>query len=95
MTYNGHKNYETFVVADWLSNNQPDYSNWLGVAIDILKSGDEYPIVELASRLQNAAESSKPSGVEFWDVLINAALIEVDWCEIAEKFIDVAKEEIE
>ena len=94
MTYNGHKNYETWVVSNWLNNDYVDYQYWMGAAKDILRADAEFPVEALTERLQNAAEASKPEGIGFYSDLIQAALNEVSWYDIAETFIESAKEEL-
>jgi hypothetical protein len=96
--YQGWANYETWVVALWLDNDQGSYEYWREV-LDELRSeeggfrseydpesvSDEDLVKrELADRLKADHEEAMPEVDGVYADLLNAALSEVDWREIAE-----------
>ncbi len=104
--YNGWKNYETWNVALWIDNDQGSYSQRQEMAQeawDNAASGDAYKgqtredsaKYSLSKALQEWIEEMNPlaSEASMFSDLLNAALSEVDWYEIAENFLeDVEKE---
>lgn len=79
-TYNGWKNYETWCVALWIDNEPGEYLFWRDRAkatLSELELADE-----LKSHHEDAIHDMKLYG--FAADLMNAALSEVDWREIAE-----------
>ena len=87
-TYNGWKNYETWNVALWLGNdsNTADY-------IDEMLEGTK-DISEAADMLKDYVEEQQPDlPASMFVDLLNAALCEVDWYEIAKTYLDNRKEE--
>lgn len=99
MAYNGWKNYETWNVALWIDNDQGSYSQRCEMAQDAWDNadGDEDEAKrKLADALKDWIEEMNPlaSEASMFSDLMNAALGEVDWYEIAENFLeDVDKEE--
>ena len=103
MAYNGWKNYETWNVALWIDNDQGNYNHRQSLAQDAWDDAEagRYSTREqnaksaLADSLKDWIEEQNPLANEasmFAD-LMNAALSEVDWYEIAENFLeDVDKE---
>ena len=92
-TYNGWTNYETWVVHLWLTNDEASYLHWRErtrqVVADSENSEDEPAARQLAVEICDAIEEE--CAVEAACLaadLMNAALAEVDWQEIAEAFID-------
>lgn len=71
-TYSGYKNYETWAVALWISNEESSYNYWREVAQEILDSvvsdRDADPTEDemddatgqLASRIKDEFEESQP-----------------------------------
>lgn len=106
MAYNGWKNYETWNVALWIDNDQGSYSQRQEMTQDAWKNAEasktftkiEQAKIDLADALKEWIEDQNPLAEEasmFTD-LLNAALSEVDWYEMAENFLeDVEKEEEE
>lgn len=89
-TYNGWKNYETWLVNIWLSNDQGTHECWQERAKNYMNwvSGDEKEAAELlSSALKDWTEEGTPELTGLYADLINAALSEVDWYEIAEHYI--------
>ncbi len=100
--YNGWTNYETWVVALWMDNERGTHDYWLSVAAEI--SSDNSPEfiqdrtqqrITLSERLKDEHEESLPEVEGFAADLLNAAMSEVDWFEIAEHLIaDSAEQDV-
>jgi hypothetical protein len=93
--YNGWFNYETWLVKLWMDNDEGAYRMWQGIAKEV---NDEYPkrdnaVGQLSKRLQAEHEEAAPETTGLWADLMNAALAEVNWFEIAEHLIDEVREE--
>jgi hypothetical protein len=99
-TYNGWTNYETWNVALWLSNDEGTYNYTRERADEIKASASEHHNVpsiwtedeaarfELADWLKEYVEESAPDlGASMFADLLNAALSDVDWAEIAENIL--------
>ncbi len=93
-TYNGWSNYETWAVNLWISNEEGSYRYWTDRTRELVaECADEDANRSALSRL---AEELKESIHEACAIdkaslasdLMNAALGEVDWCEIARSMID-------
>jgi hypothetical protein len=79
--YQGWKNSETWQVALWLDNDQ----GLNAVSAEMAQTIQDPN--QLAESLKNLVEEAKPDlGASLWDDMINWALAEVDWVEIAEHF---------
>lgn len=89
MTYNGWKNYETWVVALWIDNDEGSYNE----SRDLIRDCKE--TYEAADILKNWIEEMNPlnDSASPWSDLLGAALSEVDWFEIAENYLSEMKEE--
>lgn len=100
-TYQGFKNYETFTVAVILENNQGDYEYWHERAQEIQgEIGEGYEeseywkpeekvIFSIADEMEAQFRDQKE---EFnlpapFGTLLNAALDEVNWREVAESML--------
>ena len=94
-SYNGWKNYETWCVSLWLSNDEGLYHASRELAAeyveDLPASGGAWELGEtLKSFVDDLAEETCPgsrSGASFVADLLGAALSEVDWLEIAENLL--------
>ena len=100
--YNGWTNYETWAVNLWLENEERTYFYWRAQAeshrteaqaCDEVKNGiwttDEAAKFNLADQLKNELENESPiSEASLYSDLLNAALTEVNWPEVAESFLD-------
>jgi hypothetical protein len=102
--YNGWKNYETWVVMLWIDNERGTYGHWRDAAREALRDAEPTPPLTrresahfaLAARLQDETEESAPclDAGPYAD-LLNAALAEVDWHEIAAALLeDVTPDEV-
>lgn len=102
--YNGWTNYETWAVALWLDNEQGSYDYWRERAREVFgeyESGDQdndkqcaYSV--LADELQEQHQEALPEVQGFAADLLNAAMSEVNWYEIASHYVDeVATEKTE
>jgi hypothetical protein len=104
--YNGWTNYETWNAALWLDNDQGSYNYWCEQAQECYANAEpsssftkeEQAVLDLADMLKSdgeeRAEQWMPDQSSFFADMLNAALSEVNWHEIAEHYIsDVEKDE--
>lgn len=98
--YNGWTNYETWLINLHLSNEQGSYLHWTERAAEVLADGvetatgtrEQNASYALAAEMKGEFEENVPEVLPVWSDLINAALSEVNWFEIAEHWITDAKE---
>jgi hypothetical protein len=97
MSYNGYTNYETWAVSTWLDNERGSYFGWLNRAKELLEDDTETANTELAHEIRQHLDEFHPlaDSASLYSDLLNAALAKVDWYEVAEGFIETAKEELE
>jgi hypothetical protein len=105
MGYNGWSNYETWAVALWIDNEQGSYTYSRELAREALdtarEEGHEFFSVEenataiLAHELENEHEQGAPEVEGVYADLLNAALSEVDWREIASNYVEEVAAELE
>jgi hypothetical protein len=104
--YNGWNNYETWNVALWIDNDQGSYSqrqemaqaSWDNAEADRHFTREERATLALAKELEDWIGEMNPLAdqASMFTDLLNAALGQVDWHEIAENFLtDVEKTEEE
>jgi hypothetical protein len=80
-TYNGWSNYETWNAKLWLDNDQ-------GTADEMNRMARHAEAGKLAQEIKAfVLECSPDLGASMFADLLNAALSEVDWYEIAEAYI--------
>ena len=88
-TYNGWTNYETWCVHLWLSNDEGTYRYWREEAGRHLKEDREDARYSLARQLKSELEEASPlAEASLFSDLLNAALSEVDWHEVADAFLE-------
>jgi hypothetical protein len=102
-TYNGWRNYETWVTNLWLSNEEGTYDHWREEARKAWREAEATDIFtryqvarhELAKHLKDEIEEHCPCWYAgLYGDLLNAALSEIDWYEVAEAFLeDIADQE--
>lgn len=87
--YNGWTNYETWCVNLWLSNDSNDYNT----VKDICRGGKDY---DAAQRLKEFVEELQPDlEASMFSDLLNAAISEVNWMEVAQAFREEEEKEEE
>lgn len=97
--YNGWTNYETWNVALWLDNEEGSYSYWTEQAQDRWNDAglmthhcwtrEEAATYTLADQLKDELTEANPlQEASLYCDLLNAALSEVNWSEIARHYID-------
>src|SRR3954466_6699808 len=90
--YNGWTNYETWVVRLWLDNEEPSYRYWTGQASRWHGRCDA--ACRLAEQLKEELSDGSPvNEPTVYGDLMNAALEEVNWLEIAESYLEDLDEE--
>lgn len=90
-SYNGWSNYETWNVKLWIDNEQSEYEYWREHTRECWESNDrdrKGAIYDLAAELRTYHEEHTPTVTGVYADLLNAALSEVDWYEIAEAMLD-------
>lgn len=101
--YNGWYNYETWLVNLWITNDSGSDSYWRSTAQEAYDRADgdscftkeENSALDLAKVLEEQIEEESPTTgmADLYADLLNAALSEVNWHEIAEHFIEDCKKE--
>lgn len=96
--YNGWKNYETWVVALWASNDQGSAEYTQEMAQDAYSRAEasrhhtrmERATLNLSESLKSWMEEQNPlaSDASVWSDLLGAALSEVDYREWAENLLE-------
>jgi hypothetical protein len=102
-TYNGWSNYETWCVNLWLSNDEGTYRHCRSLAREAVNGAEDSSQVrdgiwtieeatrfQLADALKDFLGELNPLSAQasVFSDLINAALCEVDWHEIADAFLE-------
>ena len=92
-THNGWTNYETWCVNLWITNDSDDYNHWRGRAAELAASlavNEDVLKYHVGDALKEEFDDLNPLGEQanVWADLMNAALSEVDWSEIAEHLLD-------
>jgi hypothetical protein len=92
-SYNGWSNYETWVVNLWLGNDEGSYNTCRSLAercfeeavADEVFSRKERACYQLANELKEMVEDGSPlaGDASVYTDLLNAAMSEVNWKEIA------------
>lgn len=95
--YNGWTNYETWNVALWLDNEQHTQELWSSRARELLEDEEKYPNAILQDELKEYIEENNPlvDGASMYSDLLGAAIDSVNWHELAQSYLEGAKEELE
>ncbi len=103
--YNGYSSFETWTLALWMNNDQGSYERYRELAREIREiqgrkaaeylSKREVEVVALAEALREEFEEDSPVAqhISVYADLMNAALAEVDWHELASNLLDDITEE--
>lgn len=99
-TYNGWTNYETWLVKLWIDNEQGDQERWIEAAREAMAEptkvslgGRDLTAYHLGQLMKDEFTEATPELEGFWADLLNSALSEVNWQEIAGSFLDDVKDE--
>lgn len=102
MTHNGWRNYETWLTYVWATNDEGTYHScrdlarqcWNSAEADDTFTKEERAKFNLADRLKEMIEDSNPltKRADLYSDLLNAALAEIDWHEIANGFSEDMEE---
>jgi hypothetical protein len=97
--YNGWVNYETWCAKLWMDNDEGSYRHWGEIAqecYDAAEAGESYAsqtredaaAYTLSERLKDEHEEGTPTVTGVYADLLNAALSEVNWYEIAQSLLE-------
>ena len=92
--YNGWTNYESWLVKLWMDNEQGTQKYWTEQAEQHFKIHGEDNLRLLADALKEYHEEQLPEVQGFVSDLLNSAMSEVNWQEIAESLVNDAKETV-
>lgn len=93
--YNGWNNYETWNTKLWLDNDEGTYSYMIETANDFINK-EPYEFGEfIKDYIYGLQDQEKQADFGLFTDLLNSALQEVDWTEIAESYLEEVKEEDE
>lgn len=81
--YQGWRNYETWAVALWLDNDRGLYEMVREWATEARSSSGKRAKFVLADQLKEYIDENKPELEGMWADLLNGAIDEVYWDEIA------------
>lgn len=100
--YNGWTNYETWAVNLWLSNDESSYNGVLRLADEMWEDAEfedgpftrkEHAARLLSDQLKTDVDNGSPIQTGMYADLLKAALSEVNWYEIAERYLEKYAEE--
>lgn len=92
--YNGYKNYATWSIFNFISNNEESYNHYQSIYKDLLEGGQETAIEGLAETLRadiNANEVIDPNERDInqlYNDILADALSDVDYMEVASAFTE-------
>ena len=89
--YNGWNNYQTWLTALWIDNDYSSYQYRCELVEQVKQEHEDENKREncLSSNLKDWIESQNPlvDSASLFTDLLNSALSEIDWQEIAENFL--------
>ena len=85
--YNGWTNYETWLVKLWMDNDEGSQEYFREMAEESFKTDGNDATISLADAVKEAHDEMLPDAQGFVADLLNAAMSEVDWREIAESLL--------
>lgn len=96
MKYQGWTNHATWLVKLWIDNDRPAYTTWRHITKEIWKKSRKNKVFtrmevarnELSRRLKHHFENNMPSLKGFWQDLLQGAIEEVNWVEIAAEMLE-------
>lgn len=90
MSYQGHSNYETWAVSLWIDNDESMYRHRLALAQECIRDNDskDAAVTAFADRLEEWVEDGKPELEGVYADLLNGALSEVDWRDLANTWMN-------
>lgn len=95
-TYQGWRNYETWVVSLWIDNEQGSQSYWQERAYHVMRRNERnHAITLLADELRSEHEEAMPEVKGVFSDMLTAAMERVDWREIASNMLDEEAESVE
>lgn len=94
--YNGWHNYETWAVKLWLDNDEGSQGYWQERTEEVFEQAQperfftksERALLDLTDALKEMHEEALPELTGFAADLLNAAMSEVNWREIAESLLE-------
>ena len=91
--YNGWRNYETWVVNLWLTNDEVSYNYLYDLARETPNKGELAEILkdDTEDRYYDLQDNSEVPGM-FQDLLLRA-INRVDWIEIAEHALEMVEDD--
>jgi|SRR6185295_2367226 len=97
--HNGYTNYETWLVSTWFQNEEGTMWYWEEQAAEAFRrcrTDKDTAASELANLMKEETEEASPcKDASFFTDLMNAALSEVNWYEIAQNYIESVIEDAE
>ncbi len=105
-TYNGFTNYETWAVSLWLGNDHGSYQYWRDATQEEWECAKAAPAsagrstpretasIALSQRLREEVEGGSPlADATLYTDLLQSALDQVDWYEVADNLLEDAQED--
>jgi len=100
MSYNGYVNYETWNVSLWLDNDQGTCNHYTDRACELAEINGLEDLdtlrYELGQEIKDDIEENNPlDSASLYSDLLGASLSSVCWPDVAESFVDLAKERMD
>lgn len=104
--HEGWSNYETWALSLWINNEEGSQRYWYEKARECAERAkdtktrfhahteEEAARFDLADALKDELEEAAPDLEGLWSDLLNAALSEIDWGEVADHLLASAKEPV-